>query len=234
MKMLSSWFRVNRALGPAILSIIGLVAFLALAISPKPPTNITVSTQAAVACTARANYTGSFTGGQSPSPQAQQDWINFRQSLVPADYNTVTISGTFDTNGRTLTDATIVPQIATAMKTQTAGSWVAGSITWTVGINCSDCTHNGQVELTASTNGTRDCNCGPLGGADYTVRPEICNPNWGGVNTLTCNGPTQTMTVTFSGPGAPSCAPPPSGMVSWWPGEGNARDVQDGNDGTFN
>lgn len=26
---------------------------------------------------------------------------------------------------------------------------------------------------------------------------------------------------------------PPSGMVSWWPGDGNARDIQDGNDGTL-
>jgi len=29
-----------------------------------------------------------------------------------------------------------------------------------------------------------------------------------------------------------SCAAPPSQMVSWWPGEGNANDIQDGNHGT--
>ena len=29
------------------------------------------------------------------------------------------------------------------------------------------------------------------------------------------------------------CAPPPSGMVSWWPGEGNANDIQGGNNGTL-
>jgi len=29
------------------------------------------------------------------------------------------------------------------------------------------------------------------------------------------------------------CTPPPSGMVSWWPGDGNAQDIQDGNDGTL-
>ena len=185
------------------------------------------------ACTASATYTGSFTIGQSPSAQAQQDWVNFRQSLVPADYDTVTISGSNDATGRTLTDATIVPQIATAMKTQTAGSWTVGSITWTVGIDCSYeslCPHNGQVELTASTNGERACYCDSSGGADYTVRPEICNENWGGVNTATCSAPTQTMTVTFSG--APSCAPQPSNMVSWWPGDGNFHDIQGDNDGS--
>jgi hypothetical protein len=31
----------------------------------------------------------------------------------------------------------------------------------------------------------------------------------------------------------PSCVTPPSGMVSWWPGEGDANDIQGGNDGTL-
>ena len=30
---------------------------------------------------------------------------------------------------------------------------------------------------------------------------------------------------------AQRCAPPPSGLVSWWPGDGNANDVWDGNNG---
>ncbi len=32
---------------------------------------------------------------------------------------------------------------------------------------------------------------------------------------------------------ASQCVTPPSGLVSWWPGEGNASDIQDGNDGTL-
>jgi|GEM_PF-6290462 len=32
---------------------------------------------------------------------------------------------------------------------------------------------------------------------------------------------------------AEGCTPAPSGMISWWPGEGNANDVQDGNHGTL-
>jgi len=28
------------------------------------------------------------------------------------------------------------------------------------------------------------------------------------------------------------CVPPPTGLVSWWPGEGNANDIQNGNNGT--
>ncbi|MBI4451562.1 hypothetical protein HY642_06325, partial [Candidatus Woesearchaeota archaeon] len=29
------------------------------------------------------------------------------------------------------------------------------------------------------------------------------------------------------------CVEPPSGMVSWWPGDNNANDIQDGNTGTL-
>jgi len=32
---------------------------------------------------------------------------------------------------------------------------------------------------------------------------------------------------------APSCLPPPSGLVGWWPGEGNADDIADGNPGAL-
>ena len=31
----------------------------------------------------------------------------------------------------------------------------------------------------------------------------------------------------------PSCVPPPSGLVSWWPGDGNTLDIADGNNGTI-
>jgi hypothetical protein len=31
----------------------------------------------------------------------------------------------------------------------------------------------------------------------------------------------------------PVCIPPPSGLVSWWDGDGDASDIQDGNDGTL-
>jgi hypothetical protein len=31
----------------------------------------------------------------------------------------------------------------------------------------------------------------------------------------------------------PGCVTPPSGMVSWWPGDDNANDIQGGNNGTI-
>ena len=39
--------------------------------------------------------------------------------------------------------------------------------------------------------------------------------------------------LTLSVPGSPSCMPPPSGLVDWWPGDGNANDIVAGNNGTF-
>jgi cysteine-rich repeat protein len=56
--------------------------------------------------------------------------------------------------------------------------------TWNVG-NCG----NGP-EINAQLNGV--CACTSPG---YTVRPCIGNNNWGGVNTATCGGPTQTIEV---------------------------------------
>ena len=32
---------------------------------------------------------------------------------------------------------------------------------------------------------------------------------------------------------AQTCVEPPAGLVSWWPGDGNANDIQNGNDGTL-
>ncbi len=32
---------------------------------------------------------------------------------------------------------------------------------------------------------------------------------------------------------AQTCVQPPAGLVSWWPGDGNAKDIISGNDGTL-
>src|SRR5215471_9967204 len=79
-----------------------------------------------------ATFTGTFTQGQTPDAATQQAWTDFLASLNPSDYETVTISGTFDPIGRILSDPIIVPQIATAMKNRTGGNWTVNGITWTV------------------------------------------------------------------------------------------------------
>ena len=39
--------------------------------------------------------------------------------------------------------------------------------------------------------------------------------------------------VATNVPGQGSCDPAPSGLVGWWPGEGNAKDIAGGNNGTL-
>jgi hypothetical protein len=40
-------------------------------------------------------------------------------------------------------------------------------------------------------------------------------------------------TSLIAGPAAAQCTPPPPGLVSWWPAEGDATDVTGGNNGTL-
>jgi hypothetical protein len=59
--------------------------------------------------------------------------------------------------------------------------------------------------------------------------------NGDGKEDLICaNSADTTLSVlTNSTPFLPTCTPPPSGLVSWWPGEGNANDIWSTNNGTL-
>ena len=48
---------------------------------------------------------------------------------------------------------------------------------------------------------------------------------------VTISGTTLPLSTNGFGPGG--CEPAPSGLVSWWPGNGNALDIQGGNNGTL-
>src|SRR5437660_5253455 len=93
----------SRAAGVIILS--GLLIFGALFAArvpvPQRAQTTTATTIAVPACPASTIFSASFTQGQNPSPEVAQQWIDFIQSLTPAGYDTVTISGTNDSVGRT-------------------------------------------------------------------------------------------------------------------------------------
>src|SRR2546421_6011813 len=122
-----------------VAGVIIILAFLILTalFAARVPTFIKSSAQTAkpaianpsTSCTT-ATFTGSFIGNQIADAQTKQDWTNFLASLNPTAYETITISGTFDPIGRILSDPTIVPQIATAMKNGTSFSWQVGAVTW--------------------------------------------------------------------------------------------------------
>jgi outer membrane protein assembly factor BamB len=71
-------------------------------------------------------------------------------------------------------------------------------------------------------------------GGLQTVNP--AQPNYGGsgdayvVKLGPAAAPIPTPTPT---PTPPICVTPPPNMISWWPGDGNANDIQDGNNGTL-
>src|SRR5437773_1661649 len=236
MKLLLSRFVTNHAAGLAMLSVFGLGAMIALGTSPKH--SITKTNSAAsrfqsegLACTASAVFSADFTNAEEASDQVKQQWVDFRQSLVAADYDTVTIKGTFDPVGLTINDSVVVPQIASTLQNSGDGTWTVSGVTFNVGHSGSSNIENPGTEINANTTGVTSTNSCPDPG--WVVRPNLGNASWGGANTATCNGPSQTLTVTFSGSGAPSCASIPSNLVSWWNAEGNPNDSQDSDNGTL-
>ncbi len=133
-------------------------------------------------------YSESFVQGASYTSSDVQwtHWSSFISQLTPRSYNSVTIKGSNDATGVSVTDPVVATAIANALYTGVAGSWTSGGRTWSVG-SCGS-----GLELTASGS---VCQCPDPG---YTVRPQIANANWGGINTATCNASTQTLTVVFT------------------------------------
>src|SRR5690606_17904393 len=86
--------------------------------------------------------------------------------------------------------------IASALKTGSGGTYTCDGYSWYVGTPgacysglCG--TTANEVEL--SVDGSQ-CGCVTPG---WTFRPAITNSNWGGINTGTCGGANQRMTIEF-------------------------------------
>ena len=133
-------------------------------------------------------YSEAFTQGVTYNSSSSQwvNWSNFIGQLSPRAYSSVTIKGSNDPTGVSVTDATVATAIANALFTGTSGNWTTGGRKWNVG-SCGS-----GIELSAGT--TTYCNCKIA----YTVRPQIGTINWGGVNSTNCNAISQTMTVVFT------------------------------------
>ena len=145
-----------------------------------------------------ATYSSAFTNGVAATTAQASQWRSFLLSLT-GTYSRITISSSTGAS-ISVTDATIVPNIATALRTSAASS--TGSTTYTIGVNkvvIGSCGSDLEISIGASVT---LCNC--IASGAYTVRPGIGadNPNWGGANNQTCsngnNGVSQTLTVSFS------------------------------------
>jgi hypothetical protein len=128
-------------------------------------------------------YSDNFTLNGNTTPANCTTWNNFIAALT-GSYNSITIKGSLDGVGVTCTNsgANEPNQLIAAMRSNGAVSIACSGRTWAVG-QCSG------VELSAMGS---ICACPTPG---YIVRACIGNANWGGVNSATCGGPTQTITV---------------------------------------
>jgi cysteine-rich repeat protein len=130
-------------------------------------------------------WNGSFIQNQDGQSQCGS-WNTFRQQLQLVQvFSHVEITGSNHPQGVTC-DGAAANTICQALGDGVAVNNVAcNGRNWSVG-NC-----GAGIELTASGG---VCACTNPG---YIARPCIGanNPNWGGVNTNTCSGPTQTIQV---------------------------------------
>ena len=145
-------------------------------------------------------YSDSFVVGQSYCPGSSQydNWSSFRASLdtTTNQFLKITVKGTFNTTGRECTNKFIVRRIATDLKNGVTGSYSCGGYTWSVGASSacySGLCGTGANSVELSVDGTL-CSCVTPG---WSFRPGITNSNWGGINTGTCGGSNQRMTVEF-------------------------------------
>ncbi|CAF1491107.1 unnamed protein product [Adineta steineri] len=150
-------------------------------------------------CTCTSSWTGSQCETPSPIIYSQgfvtgyisgassqcTAWLTFQSQLISRPYTSMTIKGTNNPTGITLTNSAYVLGLATALRTNTPyGPVYSNGYSWAVGL----CGTN--YELTA-TGSVCQCNTG------YTLRPCLGGSSWGGINGYTCNASYQTMTVIF-------------------------------------
>jgi hypothetical protein len=130
-------------------------------------------------------YSQDFVYNVAPTFQCTA-WQTYQTLLIVQNYVSLTISGSNDPVGITLTNSTDVAAIALALRTGTTyGPVSSNGYNWVGGASCAG------ISL-SSTGVVCACNTG------YTLRPCYGVAGiWGGVNGTTCNAATQTMTVTF-------------------------------------
>jgi hypothetical protein len=127
-------------------------------------------------------YSQNFTNGNNHSAQCAQ-WQNFLTQLTIQNYTLLKIQGTYDTVGLSINDSTVIGNIALALRTSGSyGPVSSNGVSWVVD------TCGSGMELTTNSG----CACINPG---YSIRPCIGNSNFGALNSATCNGTFQTMTV---------------------------------------
>jgi hypothetical protein len=130
-------------------------------------------------------YSQNFSNTVTPTAQCTL-WTSFVGQLTVRAYTSLIMCGTFDPIGVSTTDPNVIANISMALRTSMAyGPVMSNSRSWAIG----RCGSGYELSASGST-----CQCATPG---YLLRPCINNLNYGGINTTTCSGPTQTITVIF-------------------------------------
>jgi hypothetical protein len=137
-------------------------------------------------------YDEDFVQGQSYTTSTPEGiaWTAFSAEVgagaAAGIFTEVRLSGSNDRVGISCRNSIAVNELGVALANLGASTVVqCDGNTWRVG-PCND------QEISVNTGGI--CGC-PVG---YTLRPTIRNPNWGGINTATCGGPSQSIRLEFS------------------------------------
>lgn len=164
---------------------------------------IAASALGSISSHAQSVYSHIFEEGIAYTPGTPQfdDWASFRASLPSSDVTSITLSGSRDPIGRTCDDPAIAQQIVDAMRAGANGlppgeitlSVDCGGFTWNTGSCPDDSGPTNNLELNVGS--VIDmCDCQDVN-PNWTIRPIVSDGDWGGIDGLTCDAPTQTITV---------------------------------------
>ena len=128
-------------------------------------------------------YSAAFTNGVEPTQAQCDNWDTFRANLVDT-YSYVNLKGTFDATGVTCTGPT-ADKICQAISGGNPTVIICNNTGWYID------TCNGGVEVSTTIG---QCQCDAASG--YTLRPCVYDGDWGGVNSATCDAPSQRITIT--------------------------------------
>ncbi len=155
----------------------------------------------------KITYSDSFVQGITYCPGSSQynGWGSFRSKLDTSNFKiiSITMKGTYDITGRTCKDSFLVRKLAARLKNPISGSDLSltcGGNTWVVA-GLGSCMSGGSCASSADNVGVSAdgaasaCNCYS---PSYQIRPIIGNGNWGGINTSSCPGSSQRMTLEFA------------------------------------
>ncbi len=159
--------------------------------SPTVTTTYTV-TGTGLQTTAGIVYNEHFVNGVSPTTQCNS-WEAFTASLLGTYvYTGFTMRGSNNPIGISCTDPVVATAVANALRTKISYSGSSDGQNWYVGNSCmSGGGYCGTTAMELANQGT--CSCAP----GYSIRPQINNDNWGGIDGPTCNAPSQTIEIIF-------------------------------------